>query len=123
MVTNPNDPRPIWLKTLLEVLRLLVTIAAAVLAALTATGCQWTGRVNDSVMSSRVDVLTTITPSIIPVETDRWTRPATPTAARSFDPTLTPAAGVPSQAAPKDAATSAQATAAPHGPEATNPSN
>jgi len=123
MVTNPNDPRPLWLKTLLEVLRLLVTIAAAILAALTATGCQWTGRLNDSVISSRVDVLTTITPSIIPVENDQWTRPATPTAVPFAAPHGPRAAVQPTQASPASNPQSAPETSTPPGSKATTPSN
>jgi len=123
MVTNPNDPRPLWLKTLLEVLRLVVTIAAAILAALTATGCQWTARLNENVMSSRVDVLTTITPSIIPMENDQWQSQPTPTVTGAAAATGTPAAEPRSQATPSRPPASAAATSTRPGSPATTPWN
>lgn len=67
-LTNPNDPRPQWLKTLLEILRLVAAIAAAIVAALAASGCQLTVTADQHVLSTRLNVLTTITPSIVPVE-------------------------------------------------------
>lgn len=78
-LTNPNDPRPQWLKTLIEVLRLVAAIAAAIVAALAASGCQLTVTADQHVLSTRLDVLTTITPSIVPVETTSCPSDSPPT--------------------------------------------